>query len=380
MPGLVLVADAQQVAALEGLARRNVRLHAALDLADHVSRRRLLAVGDGVRGPVAEKVVVRARPAQGHLQQFLGGLALGRVVAGVTQHAVGLDRVEYVVRPLLAALDLPGLDLVHTAQGAHQHVQGQVVAGEERAPLVLLHVLPPAGLHAAAAQAALAAQIAGPVAAARNGVAQGAVHEDLQAQAFGAVGGHGLDLVDGQLARQDQAVHAQGQDLRQAGDGPAVGQGREVQLALEACLTGQGRQAEVLHDEGVGPHLLRQSVNETSGLGQFGRLEQVVHGHVHPHAPGMCQFGQGREFGQGEVLRFHARGKILEAAVDGVGSGRHRSQKAVGVAGRGEDFRLFFDFHVKTNGPWPCFDARRREAGGAAAYNGRCGGRRTVPG
>ena len=255
------------------------------------------------------------------------------------------------MRPLFAALDLPGIYLVHATQRAHQNIEGQVVAREQRPFLVLLLILAAAGLNAATAQSALATQIARPVAAARDRIAQGAVHKDFQAQAFGAVGGDGFDLVYGQLAGQDQPVHAQRQNLRQTGDGAAVGQGREVQLALESSLPRQGRQAQILYDECVRTHLPGQAMDEPTGLVQFRGLEQVVHGHMHPDALGVRQLGQGRKLGQGKILCLHARGKVLEAAIYGVGSGSDGGQKAVGVTGRGENFGIFLDFHEKASGP-----------------------------
>jgi hypothetical protein len=149
-----------------------------------------------------------------------------------------------------------------------------------------------------------------------------------------------------------------------------------MQLTLEPRLPGQGGQAQVLDDERVHSGLGLQPVDKTARLIQFRGLEQVVHGHVYSDSSGMRQFGQGREFGQGKVLRLHARGKIFKPAVHGVGPGGDGGQKTVSVAGRGEDFD-FFVFHGKTSGSGPKVDVRGRKAHGAAAHEWSIKGRRT---
>ena len=82
-----------------------------------------------------------------------------------------------------------------------------------------------AGLHTAAAQAAFAAHVAGPVATPGHTVAQGPVDEAFQVEALGAGFAHAPDFVDGQLARQDDAVRAQGFGLSQRFGMGQIGQG-----------------------------------------------------------------------------------------------------------------------------------------------------------
>ena len=122
-----------------------------------------------------------------------GGAPRGRVPGVVAQKAVGRHGVIDVVRPFLAPLDLPGGEVRHVQQGLDERAQFQVPAGEQaarplgaaaalagrrvarvtaaRAPARAfggrlrrepppLPVNAPAGLDAAAAQAALAAHIA----------------------------------------------------------------------------------------------------------------------------------------------------------------------------------------------------------------------------
>ena len=338
-----------------------------------------------------------AGTAQGHPEDGLGVLAGLRVAGVVAQHAVGRDHVIDVVRALLAAFDLPRDQMRDVQQGLGQHVQREVQTGEEAAvaPLAgiaalgtgtarvaaavmtvaalfagllsglfgqgrgsgaalavdaagkkaafasLLAVDAAAGLHAAAAQAALAAHVTGPVAAARHAVAQRAVDEAFQIQPFGAGLAHGADLVDGELARQDDAAGAQVPGGLQALRMRDVGQGGEVDLALETGLPRQIQHGQILHDDAVGAHLTGQAMEETVGRRGLLRLDQHVHGHIDAGLFLVGQVGEARKVGKAEVLGLHAGRKVLQAQVHGVGAGGQGRGEALGVTGRGQDLRAF---------------------------------------
>lgn len=76
---------------------------------------------------------------------------------------------------------------------------------------------------------------------------------------------HGADLVDGELARQDDAAGAQVLGGLQALRVRDVGQGGEVDLALETGLPRQIQHGQILHDDAVGAHLPGQTMDETVG-------------------------------------------------------------------------------------------------------------------
>ena len=327
-----------------------------------------------------------AGTAQGHLEDGLGILADLRVAGIVAQHAIGRDHMIDVVRALLAAFDLPRDQMRDMQQGLGQHVQREVQTGEETPVAALAGIaalgpgaarvttavtavaalFPPlfaglllrlsgktgrrraalavdtaAGLHAAAAQAALAAHVAGPVAAAGHAVAERAVDETFQIQPFGAGLAHGADLVDGELARQDDAAGSQipgGLQALRMGD---VGQGGEVDLALETGLPRQIQHGQVLHDDAVGPHLPRQAVDEAVGGRGLLRFDQHVHGHIDAGLLLVGQVREARKVGEAEVLGLHAGRKVLQAQIHGVGAGGQGRGEALGVAGRGQDLRAF---------------------------------------
>ena len=361
--------------------------------------------------------------AQGHLQNFLGCLARLGVAGIVAQHAVGRHHMVDVVRPLFAALNLPGDKVGDIQQGLGQHVQRKVKTGEPAAAVFLaarraqgplpagtaalgkggcfvaaaelavapvaaitpiapisvvaagaapavfagniharlfltgavhlftfriadkrlgcgaaLAVHPAARLHAAPAQAAFAAHIAGPVAAPGNAVAQRAVDEEFKVKPIGAGLAHEADFINGKLARQNDAVGPKLFRFHKGAGMRDVGQGGEGQLAREPGLTRQINHGEILHDDPVHAGLGGQARDQAVGGGRLVRLDQGVHGHIHAGAFRMGKIREARKFGQAEVFSLHAGRKMLEAQIDGVrpcGKGR---QKGRSVARRRENF------------------------------------------
>ena len=286
----------------------------------------------GVFGALGQEIVVGAGPAQGLLQIALGHFFGRSVVRGVAQQLVGGHGMEHVVRTLFAALDLPARDLRDGEQGLGQHVEAQVLAGEIAALDIPVLVDPAAGLDAAAAQARLAAEKAAPVAAARDVVAQRAVDKGLQGEAGRRGLGHVAHLVHRQLPRQHdpgKTIGGQGGQGQGMGD---IGQGGQVQLTLETGLPGHDGHADVLDDERVRAHVLGQAHDEPAGLVGLVGLEQGVDGHVGADVFAPGQFGQGGQLGNGKVAGQHARGKVLEAGIHGVGAGGHGGQKRRRIA------------------------------------------------
>ena len=167
MPWLVLIADAEKVAGkqfLPGSEERLTRLlpvpRGKLDFSDqHAGTGRLFGRGHTVF-PLGQKAPVRTGAPQRHFQQFLGVLSGAGVRPVVAQHPVGCDAVVDVMRPFLAALDFPAAQAGNVKQRPHQHVKGKILTGEKAAFMAFLVVNAAAGLHAASAQAAFAAQVA----------------------------------------------------------------------------------------------------------------------------------------------------------------------------------------------------------------------------
>ncbi len=202
MSGCILVADAQQIAGQHFLAGAQKGLSAAaLDAADEEPGSGLLTGGHGVLRPLRQEMVMGPGTAQGARQKMQGvffRLGVGSVIA--QQPITGHDVIN-IVRPFLAAFNLPDANLGNTPQDFHQHVQAQIQAGKITAGLPILGVHPPAGLHAPAPQPALAAQKAAPVAPSGNPVAQGAVNKHLEAEIRRTGGSRCLDLIHRELPR-----------------------------------------------------------------------------------------------------------------------------------------------------------------------------------
>ncbi len=85
------------------------------------------------------------------------------------------------------------------------------------------------------------------------------------------------------------------------------------------------------HRRGVGVYIalnslltardLHQGRDQAGGLVQVPGRQQGIQGDIDPHTAPVGQGGQDRQFGQGEILGRHARGQVLQAAVDRVGTG-----------------------------------------------------------
>ncbi len=197
----------------------------------------------------------------------------------------------------------------------------------------------PAGLDAAPAQAALAAHIARPVAAAGHAVAERALDKAFQIESLRAGRAHGADLVDGKLPRQDDAVGAQffgfpqGQRVRDIGE-----RGKE-ESPREPRLPGKVKQPRVLDDQAVGPHPGGKPGNEPPGGAALPGFDQGVHGYIDAAASFVGQVGEARKLAGAEIFRLHACGKMLESHIERVGSGGQGGEERGGVPRGREDLR-----------------------------------------
>ncbi len=164
--------------------------------------------------------------------------------------------------------------------------------------------------------------------------------EAFQVKAVRTGFAHAADLVNGQFARQNSPVSAQGPGLKQGFGVGQVGQGGQKQAALKTGLPGQIQHGQILDDQAVRAHLPGQTRGQTVGGGAFAGLDQGVHGHIHPRVFGMGQIREPGQFGKAEVFRLHAGGKMLQAQINGIGPGGQGRQKRGRVSGRGQNFRF----------------------------------------
>ena len=342
MPRLVLIAHAQVIVGnqLDVRLEERAALRVGLHLAHETARTGLAVRGRRLGHALRQEPGAGRRTAQRHFENLFGVLAGLRIVRVVAQHLVGRDDMIDVVRPLLAAFDLPAIEVRDVGNGLGEHVQREVEAGEEPPGMAALLVHAAAGLHAPAPQAALAAHVARPVAAARNAPAQRTVDEAFQVEALGAGFAHAPDFVDGQLARQDDAVRAQFLRRQQGCGMRQIGERGQEQAALVSGLTREREQAGVLNDQAVRLHVAGETGDEASGGGHVVGLHQRVEGDVDAPVVLVGEFDHAGKLGGTEVVRLHAGGKMFEAEVYGVGSGGHRREERLRIARRGENLRL----------------------------------------
>ena len=146
--------------------------------------------------------------------------------------------------------------------------------------------------------------------------------EHFQPQTRWTGGPHDPHFVDIQLARQNHLINAQSIPRPREGRRKTdVGQGGQMDFTLESRPARQRNQTQILDDKGVGPDSVYQGLDPSGGLVQVPGRQQGIQGDIDPHTAPVGQGGQDRQFGQGEILGRHARGQVLQAAVDRVGTG-----------------------------------------------------------
>lgn len=251
-----------------------------------------------------------------------------------------------IVGAFFAAFYLQAADMGYFRQSLDQHVEGKILTGEEAAFATFLPVDAAAGLHAAAAQTAFAPEIARPVAAAGNAPAKSPVNEHFKVHVFGGLLVHQADFVDGKLARQHHALHAELLHGRQVAGMGNIGEGGKMQFSLEPRLTRHLDEPYVLNDETVGLGVALESLDESSGGKNVAPLDEGVEGHIDSAAVLVGQIHHARKFGGAEVFRPRAGGEVLEAEVGGIRAGGHACQKAGHVAGGSQEFRQSALYHA----------------------------------
>ncbi len=150
-----------------------------------------------------------------------------------------------------------------------------------------------AGLYAAAAQAAFATHIAGPVTTAGNTIAQRAVHKAFKVKPFGAGFTHEAYFINRKFARQNNTAGPKLFCFHKGAGMGEVGQGRKKNAAFKTGLTRQIKYGKVLHDKAIGAHLICQPLDKAVGGGRLVRLDERIHGHVNAGIFGMGQIVSG---------------------------------------------------------------------------------------
>ncbi len=229
-------------------------------------------------------------PARVPLREPPGKHPLHRVLAvpgvegltpfgGVQRLPVGVGHDAHVLRALEPTLDLE-------AAGAGGQQLGQplqqveVPHRQQRAFLPAVGVAEPAGLGAAPAVAAAAADVGGEQALPADADALRAVDEDLGLDARVR---DRPDVFQAAFPRQHDAGHAQFPEQQGAMGVVDAHLRAGVHAQLRELLLDQGQQAQVLHDEGVRPpagQLPQQGLH----LRPFRLFDERVDGHVHAPA------------------------------------------------------------------------------------------------
>ena len=219
-----------------------------------------------------------------------------------------------------------------------QQIDGAEIPGGKVVALFALRTVEAAaGLGAAAAVAALAAEIGGKIALPGKREAERAMNEMLQFQR--GLGADGGNFLQGQFTRQYGP--AESQLLQHAHPGTVVDGhlGRGVQFQAGAEAMRQTPYRHVLHDDGIHAHQL-QIGEQLRQFGQFALLDQAVDRHMQPGPALMRAGGHPFQFGDGEIFRLGPRGKVPRAAVHGVGAVFQRGEKSFQISGRGQKLRF----------------------------------------
>ena len=233
-----------------------------------------------------------------------------------------------VLGALHPPLDLEGLDSrLHQVGNVLDELE--VVGREPVARLRIVGVEAPAGLGAGAAVGALAAQVAREEAEPGRADAEGAVNEDLELQV--GRGSHGPDLVEGELSREHRALEAAAGQEVDALRGGDVHLRARVELESGEMLARHLRDAEVLHDDAVGPDAL-EVLQVLPHPIRLALLEDRVDGDVDFPGLLMADIDRGLELVEGEIRRAETRVEVSRAEVHGVRALAEGRVEGLGVA------------------------------------------------
>ncbi len=174
-------------------------------------------------------------------------------------------------------------------------------------------------------------------------VAESAVNEDLQTQF--QVFGHGLDLVQADLPRQDHALESK---FGRPCSALAVVNGhlrRSMQVQFGGQPACQRRQSDVLHQDGICAHLIEAEQVQASIL-QLMIQDQGVDGHIDPEP---AQVGVVDGFCQCSLIEVDGEfpgSKSPATEVNSICTRGHRSPERLGRASRGEELRQSSQDHL----------------------------------
>ena len=318
-----------------------------------------------VIGAAQEPMREAAAEAVAELFLVASGERRGAPLDGRVQGtAVLVDDVGDVLGPLHAAFDL---EAAHAGvdQLGKQIVGGEIARAEQivelgvgcsarsrsarrgRSPLLrppreLLAAVEdqpvrhPAALRALAAVRAPMLQRFARQALPRPAHAQGSVDEALELE-IGALREE-PDLLDGQLARQDDAGDPE--LLRDTGS-LGAGDGhlrRGVERELRADRAGEPQRAQILHEDGVGSRA-GNGRERLLGERKLAVEDQGVEGDESLDSLAMEEIEDARQILDGEVVRARPRVEAAaQAEIDGIGAGRHRRTQALLISRGSEQF------------------------------------------
>ena len=360
MPGFILIADAQQVLGQELLpgfdkGQGGGRIFFELDFPDEQTgtcaglRRGDLGIFLG------EKTRTSHRTAKGHLKKrFRIFLGMGPILCsqGIQEEPVCRGGMVDIVGAFFPSFDFQAADMRYLRKLLHKDVQGKVLARKESAFIPFLLVHASAGLDATPPEAALAAQIAGPVASAGNAPAQGSVDENFKAHILRGFLIHEANLIDGQLAGKDDAADAQRMRspyILHAGD---IGERRKMDFPSIARLAGDVDEPDVLYDERMGLGVPLQAVDEPSRRAKIRFFNEGIERDIDLASMLVGEVDHGGDVRYAEIFRAGPCGKIFKSHVRCVCSCGNRGKKAGLVPGRREDFRQCFFHHDILGDGW----------------------------
>ena len=194
-------------------------------------------------------------------------------------------------------------------------------------------------LQTASAQAALAAKVAGPVAAAGDAPAESAVHEHFEVHVFRSFLVHLADLVDGKFAGKHYALNTQFFRGEHVARGRNVGKSGKVQFTFKACLTGYINEADILNAEAVRLGIALETLDKAASGKDITSLDKRVEGHIDAPTILVGEIHHTGQLGGAEVFGSGTGGEVFQAKVRGIGPGGHACQKAGHVAGGSQKFR-----------------------------------------
>ena len=196
-------------------------------------------------------------------------------------------------------------------------------------------VLQAAGLGAHAAVAAALADEGGHITLARVTEAQGPVYKDLRLD--GGIFGNEADLLQAQLPCQHRAGHSQLRGGFRALEVVDRHLCARVQRDVGQVLADRGGQAQILHQDRVGPGLACQACALEGAL-HLPVVDQGVERHIHLAAADAAVTDRALELLAGEVFGAAAGVEIAHSHIDSVRAVLHRGDDSLGRSGGRQQF------------------------------------------